>query len=108
MRRLTFVSLAMLLVPSILHAGQVYGTVTANRKAIANTQIEIRCGTTVTTGATSPDGSYRINVRQQGQCTLTLPRYAGQPSATVFSYPKPTQYDFEIVNTNGRSQLRRR
>jgi hypothetical protein len=108
MRRLTYAILAILLVPSVLHAGQVYGTVTANRRAIANTPIEIRCGTAVTVGNTSADGSYRINVRQQGQCTLTLSRYSGQPSAIVFSYPKPTQYDFEIVNTNGRYQLRRR
>ncbi|SRR6266508_3281204 len=110
MRRLTYVGLAIFLAPSVLHAGQVYGTVTSNRKGIANTQIEIRCGAAgpVTTGNTSTDGAYRINVRQQGQCTLTLSAYPGRPSATVFSYPNPTQYDFEIVKTNGRYQLRRR
>jgi hypothetical protein len=103
MRRLKYLCLGIvLLLPSLLHAGQIFGSVTSSGKGVANAAIEINCGGTVTRGATAGDGSYRINVPQQGQCTLALPAYGA--SAVVFSYPNPSQYDFELV---GR-QLRRR
>jgi len=107
-RRLTYLCLGIVLFPSVLYAGQVFGSVISNGMGVANTAIEINCGGTATTGATAGDGSYRINVAQQGECTFTLAGHPGHPSAVVFSYPEPSQYDFEVVATNGGSQLRRR
>lgn len=108
MERLKYLGLAIILFPSVLHAGQVYGSITEAGRGVASAAIEINCGGAVTTGATAADGSYRINVPQEGQCTLTLSGYAGRPSAVVFSYPNPSQYDFEVVRTSGNYQLRRR
>jgi hypothetical protein len=99
-----------LLFPAALYAGQIYGSVTSSGKAVARAAFEIRCGQAVTPGTTAADGSYRINVPQQGQCTLTLTGYAGRPSAVVFSYPNPSQFDFELVgpDAGGNYTLRRR
>lgn len=106
MRRLMWSCVAIVLLPSVLHAGQIYGSVVQAGKGLANRAIEIKCQDKVTTGATAADGAYRIDVPQEGQCTLTLKEYGA--SAVVFSYPNPSQYDFELVNTNGTYQLRRR
>jgi hypothetical protein len=108
MRALKSLGLTIVLLPSLLHAGQIFGSVTTSGKGIANAAIEIACAGAVTKGATSGDGSYRINVPQQGQCTLALPGYAGHPSTMVFSYPNPRQYDFELVSGKGTYQLRKR
>jgi hypothetical protein len=108
MRGLKCLGLSVVLLPSLLHAGQIFGSITSSGKGVANAPIAITCAGAVTKGATSGDGSYRINVPQQGQCTLTLPGYGARASAVVFSYPNPRQYDFELVGANGSYQLRKR
>jgi len=104
MRRLKYfwLGVGIVLLPSLLHAGQIFGSISSSGKALVNATIEITCGGAVTKGATTGDGSYRINVPQQGQCTLALPQYGA--STIVVSYPNPSQYDFLLVG----KQLQRR
>ena len=96
--------------PAVLNAGQVYGTIVSEGKGVQSANIEIKCGSAdAVTGATAADGAYRINVAQQGQCTLTLPGYAGRPSASIFSSPNPALYNFDLVKLgDGKFELRRR
>ena len=77
---------------------------------IKDTDIEIKCGEEAPSkGKTAADGAYRINVPQQGQCSLTLPTYMGKPSAMIFSTPNPTLYNFQVVKVaEGKFELRRR
>jgi hypothetical protein len=93
-----------------LSAGQIYGTIVADNQPVKDTDIEIKCGEDAPLkGKTAADGAYRINVPQQGQCSLTLPTYAGKPSATIFSTPNPTLYNFTLVKVaEGKFELRRR
>jgi len=95
---------------AVLSAGQIYGTIVADGQPVKDTDIEIKCGDEAPTkGKTAADGAYRINVPQQGQCSLTLPAYAGKPSAMIFSAPNPALYNFEVVkNAEGKVELRRR
>jgi hypothetical protein len=98
MRPFKYFCIAIALIfPALLYAGQIYGTVTSEGKGVPQANIEINCSGATTMGATRADGSYRINVPQQGQCTLTLPNYAGRPSAVIFSNPNPASYSFELV-----------
>jgi hypothetical protein len=99
-----------LLYPAVLDAGQVYGTIVSEGKGVQSANVEIKCGEAdPVTGTTAADGAYRINVAQQGQCTLTLPGYAGRPSASVFSTPNPALFNFELVKLgDGKFELRRR
>jgi len=95
---------------AVLSAGQIYGTIVADNQPVKDTDIEIKCGEEAPLKAkTAADGAYRINVAPQGQCTLTLPGYAGKPSATVFSTPNPALYNFTLVKTaEGKFELKRR
>ena len=99
----------VLLFPAVLYAGQIYGNVTSAGRGVPQAGVEVNCEGIITKGVTAGDGSYRINVPQQGQCKLTLSGYTGAPSAVVFSYPNPSQYDFELVrHGDGNYELRKR
>jgi hypothetical protein len=95
---------------AVLEAGQVYGTIVSEGKGLPSAAIEIKCGAAdPMTGTTAADGAYRINVSQQGQCSLTLTGVAGRPSTAVFSSPNPALYNFELVKLgDGKFELRRR
>jgi hypothetical protein len=103
------VAIVLLLFDVIVFAGQIYGSVILRGGGLANVSIEIDCQGMVTKGVTADDGAYRVNVPQQGQCSLTLPGLAGRPAATVFSTPNPAAYNFELVQrADGIYELRRR
>jgi hypothetical protein len=90
--------------PVALHAGQIYGfIVQQNGSPLASAPIELNCGGQPIRGTTAADGTYRINVPQQGPCKLVLPNHGGA-SANIVSYPNPSQYNFQLVN----NQLQRR
>lgn len=91
------------------YAGQIYGSITLSGKGVGAAAIEITCGQAVTKGTTNPDGSYRINVPQEGQCTLTLTGYAGRPSDVIFSKPNQAAYSYALNRRpDGNFELQRR
>jgi hypothetical protein len=106
----TICLLFVLLVPVVVDAGQIYGTIILGGQGLKSVAIEIQCGKEdPVMGTTAADGSYRINVQQQGQCTLTLPSYEGRPSAAVFSGPNPAAYNYELTKlADGKYELKRR
>jgi hypothetical protein len=104
------VAAALVAVPHVLYAGQVYGTIVMGGQGLKDAKIEIQCGSEApVSGATSADGTYRINVPQQGQCSLALPGYEGRPSASIFSSPNPSSFNFELAKlADGKYELKRR
>ena len=94
----------------VLYAGQIYGTIVMGGQGLKEAKIEIQCGQeAAVAGATAADGAYRINVPQQGQCSLALPTYEGRPTASIFSSPNPTVYNFELTKlADGKYELKRR
>lgn len=95
---------------AVVSAGPVYGTIVLEGQGLKGANVEIQCGKDAPVAATTAaDGAYRINVPQQGQCTLALPSYQGRPSAVVFSNPNPTAYNFELVkHDDGKFELKRK
>ena len=104
------IAVALLVLPAVVDAGQIYGTIVLGGQGVKGAPIEIQCGKeAAVTGTTAADGSYRLNVSEQGQCTLTLPSYEGRPSAAVFSGPNPAAYNYELVKlADGKYELKRR
>ena len=110
MKRISTCLAIALLVPAVVYGGQVYGTIVMEGQGVKSAALEIQCGKDdPVKGTTAADGSYRVNVEQQGQCTLTLPSYEGRPSAAIFSGPNPAAYNYELVKgANGKFELKRR
>ena len=109
MRAITYVCLALAMaIPSVVHAGQVYGTIVMDGKGVGGANVEISCGSDPAVKATTAaDGAYRINVPQQGQCTLSLPSH-GKASAMIFSSPNPSSFNFELVKAGDKYELKRK
>lgn len=101
---------ALLALPAVVSAGQIYGTIVLDGQGVKSVAIEVECGKDEPVkGTTAADGSYRINVAAQGQCTLRLPSYEGRPSAAIFSGPNPAAYNYELVKlADGKYELKRR
>jgi hypothetical protein len=58
--------------------------------------------------ATDKFGSYKLNVKEEGKCVLTLV-YEKQPATLeVFSYKEATRYDLVLEKRDGKLSLRRK
>jgi len=53
-------------------------------------------------------GSYKVMVKDEGKCTLTV--YVGKKTAVleVFSYKEPTRYDLIVEEKDGKLTVRRK
>jgi hypothetical protein len=102
MRTIRALGIGSVLLPASLRAGLIYGSVVRQGGAVAKTHIRIQCPGRLAEGDTTGDGSFRIQVQAEGRCTVSLPSFPGA-SATVPSYAKPAQYDFELVPRPGGS-----
>ena len=62
----------------------------------------------VDTSVTDKFGSYKLNVKEEGKCILTL-LYNKQPvSLEVFSYKDATRYDLILEQKDGKLSLKRK
>ena len=53
------------------------------------------------------DGSYRINVPNEGRCTIAVTLSNIRASADIVSSSSAARYNFVVVGGNGGYQLRR-
>lgn len=98
-----------LVLPFSVSAGQIYGSVKENRRAIARTAFTVRCdGQKPITGYTDSYGAYNIYVGK-GRCEFQL-SYSGQTYAFkwIYSSDSSIRYDFDLVKLpTGAYTLRR-
>jgi hypothetical protein len=100
------VAWAILLFPACALAGEIYGTLSTGGKPLANEPISVACENKETPVANPTDafGRYRVFVRGEGRCRLTVKGLV----AEVPSYANAANYDFEIQTQDGRQVLRRK
>jgi hypothetical protein len=96
-------AIAALVLPALLRAGLMYGSIVEAGRPVAGATIRVDCPSGSGGGVTAADGTFRFNVVPEGRCTFTLPQYGA--SAVAFSYARPTQYDFELRRQGGRAEL---
>jgi len=96
----------VLLFPVSSIAAEIYGTISANGKPLANEPVSITCDNeTPDPKPSDAYGSYRIFVRAPGRCKLTV---RGLEGVEVRSYAGPVRYDFEIRTQGGKTFLQRK
>ena len=102
-----FLILGLTCVPAIL-AGNVYGTIREANQPQPNISVSLKCGSDNVRGGTDRDGVYRLFTKATGQCTISI-NYGGTLiNASVYSYDRPTAYDFDIVRQGNGWVLQRR
>jgi hypothetical protein len=97
-----------LLIPAVLWAGEIYGSIREGGKAIGpGVRIEVLFSGKTYATQTDPYGSYRIYIPGKGRGMLKV-YYGGQPATlVVFSYDRSVRYDLFLKKQGGRYSLRR-
>lgn len=101
-------ALVGLLAASVMIAGHVYGTIRFNNQPHRNAEVSISCGGETVPGRTDQEGVYRMFVRATGSCQLMLEPNGRRAMGSLYSYDRPTAYDFDLVQQDGRWMLRKR
>ena len=108
MRQRALICLLAALGPACLFGGPIFGNISHNGQALRGASINISCPGGGGSGSTLDDGSYRVNVQAQGNCTLTVQSPVGAVSAPVVSSASAAQYNFAVVQKPGGGwELRR-
>jgi len=94
--------------PLSAFAGNIFGHLSENRKPVKSAGVTVTCGTNSYQAQTDDDGSYSIRADEPGRCMLSV-KYKDQTAETeVFSYDRPTRYDFELVMADGKYTLKKK
>ena len=88
---------------SFLVAGHVYGTIRDHRGApVVGTPLLLVCpGAEPAAGKTDHEGVYRLFTRATGSCTLVLDPDGRRAESSLYSYDRPTAYDFDLMAGSG-------
>jgi hypothetical protein len=122
MRHRFIVSLVVLTcaLPASAHAGRVFGDIRMDGKPLpAGVPVRIArlvpgedkarpASVAADSTATDAYGAYKLMVKEQGKCVLTI-RYEKQTATLeVFSYKEATRYDLVLEKKDGALSLRRK
>lgn len=125
MRWIIIVSMALLvcLAASNVSAGRIFGDIKLDGKPVpAGTMVKIALAppasapgakpqpapAAVDTTITDKFGSYKLTVKQEGKCILTLLYGKQTLTLEVFSYKDATRYDLVLEKRDGKLSLRRK
>ena len=125
MRWIAIMSLALLVcfAASNASAGRIFGDIKLDGKPVpAGIILKIALATPVSTPGAEPKlativadstvtdkfGSYKLTVKKEGKCILTLMYEKQAPALEVFSYKDATRYDLILEKKDGALSLRRK
>jgi hypothetical protein len=95
--------LILFLLPAVILAGNIFGTITKDGKPFAKQPVKITTndGTVIKADSTDAFGYFSITIKQLGQFKLN----AGGAVTDVSSNNSPTGYKFILVQNNSKWQL---
>lgn len=94
---------------SVALAGHVFGTIRENNQPLSGARVTLRCAAETAPGTTDKEGTYRLYSKSAGPCTLEIEHHGRRATGTLYSYDRPTAYDFDLVKDGkGGYELRKR
>jgi hypothetical protein len=100
---------ALVAVPA--HAGKIFGDIKSDGKPVAaGVKVKVKPPGEAAAVETTTDkfGSYKLVVKEEGKCTLTVVHEKSNLDLTVFSTKDATRYDLVIEKKDGKPALRRK
>jgi len=97
MKRVALCAALLVSLTGMAVAGEVHGRIfDGNNSPVGQVAVSLSCGGRPVPGTpkTDKDGNYRFFARESGSCTLSVGD--AEPKA-VYSYDRPTAYDFNYV-----------
>jgi hypothetical protein len=110
MRTTTFKSILMLILfalPSLTFAGEIFGTIKKDGKAVAKQEVKImQNGKEIAKAISDDNGYYSVNIKSIGKVSIELTGYAG---ATLegFSTNNSSEYNLILTKTGDTWQLKK-
>jgi hypothetical protein len=98
MKRATACALLTICLSSVATAGQVYGTIFHNNQPLPGSPVALNCSGEQANNVTDTTGVYRLYVKATGSCTLTFEPQGRNAQGSLYSYDRPTEYDFDLVD----------
>jgi hypothetical protein len=109
MKYLSVLAIVLVLSTSSALAGEIFGTISADGKPIAEgTKVEVKAGDKTYSTETDKFGSYRLFIKERGKCVLKVYFKDQTPTFTVASFEKSTRYDFALTEKEGKYTLGRK
>jgi hypothetical protein len=120
---IVLLALSVCLAPSNAFAGRIFGDIKMDGKPVpAGIKLKIALAPPVDAPGAGPKpapivvdstvtdkfGSYKLTVKVEGKCLLTLVYEEQAPTLEVFSYKDPTRYDLILEKKDGTFSLRRK
>ena len=108
--RIVLTAFALILtLASLAVAGNVYGTVTENGKAVAQgVKLEVTCGGNKYNTETDANGGFKLFVKDQGKCSLAVAYQGQSPSMDINSFEGSVQYDLVLEKQGANYTLKRK
>ena len=96
------IALLMMLASIPASAGEVYGNVTENGRPAVGMKVEIKSGSGSYSAETDRYGSYRLFVKERGNCKLTIAQSA---PVEIASYDRSVRYNLILEKKDGKYTL---
>jgi len=109
MKRLSVVALALMVSAATVVCGEIFGTISINGKPVGKgTKLEVSVSPKPIAAETDNYGSYRFFIAAKGKYGLKITYNNQVLPFEIYSYDHSTRYDFVIVPSNGKFQLKRK
>ncbi len=107
--RTLIVGFLALILAGALAAAEIHGTISENGKSLPpGVAVKLACANASASAATDQFGGYSVKIDATGDCKLTVDYKGASPSLTVSVYEKPSRYDVEIKEADGKVILSRK
>jgi hypothetical protein len=110
MNKLATSILALLAIPTLASAGEVYGKISVGGAPVAEgTTVSAKCGEkSYAAVPTDKTGTYHIVLGETGKCTLTVTVKGQSAEVAVLSYDDAAQADLVVETKDGKLTARRK
>ena len=87
--------------------GGIYGDLRLGDQYLADVTVTLACGEATASAKTDAKGSFRLTVKGEGKCRVTV-EYDGQtPSVEVVVFANPARYRLVLEQAEGKYVLKR-
>jgi hypothetical protein len=97
----------LLLLPSLVMAGEIFGTIKKDGKPLVNQEVKItQNGNLIGTATTDDNGYFAIVLKPIGKCQIELPGFEGAVFE-VFSTNNSTGYTLTLAKAGDKWELKK-
>lgn len=101
------ICLLLMLLPALSFAGEIFGTLKKDGKALVKQEVKIsQNGAVIGTVTTDEKGYFSITVKQIGKLTIQLTGYEGA-AFEVFSTNNSTGYTLSLIKAGDKWELKK-